>query len=62
LDSDKHFDAKATALVRATQNVLGFAILATFAAIGGWIGFGPGERSCSSSISLPFWQSEGATM
>ena len=55
----KNFDADAPPLVRATQNVLGFAILAAFAAIGGWVGFGPGERSFSSSISLPFWYSEG---
>ena len=45
--------------MRATQNVLGCAILAAFAAISGWIGFGPGEREFSSSVSLPFWNSEG---
>lgn len=55
----KNFDTEAPPRVRAVQNVLGFAILASFAAIGGWIGFGPGERAFSSSISLPFWHSEG---
>jgi len=55
----KNFDAEASPRVRAIQSVLGFAILAGFAAIGGWIGFGPGEREFSSSISLPFWNSEG---
>jgi hypothetical protein len=55
----KNFDAEAPPRVRAVQNLLGFVILAGFAAIGGWIGFGPGEREFSSSISLPFWYSEG---
>jgi len=55
----KNFEAEAVPLVRTIQNVLGFAILAAFAAIGGWIGFGPGERNFSSSISVPFWHSEG---
>jgi hypothetical protein len=55
----KNFEKDAPPFVRATQHVLGFAILASFAAIGGWIGFGPGERNFSSSISLPFWEGEG---
>jgi hypothetical protein len=55
----KNFDAEAPPLVRAIQSVLGFAILAAFASIAGWIGFGPGEREFSSSVSLPFWSSEG---
>jgi len=55
----KNFDTAAPPRVRALQNALGFAMLAGFAAIAGWIGFGPGEREFSSSISLPFWYSEG---
>ncbi len=55
----KNFDAEAPPRVRAVQNMLGFTILASFAAIAGWVGFGPGERSFSSSISLPFWESQG---
>jgi hypothetical protein len=41
------------------QNILGLVICAIFAAISGWIAFGPGERQFSSSISLPFYTSEG---
>lgn len=39
--------------------VLALAILASFAAIGAWIGFAPGHREFSTSISLPFWNSDG---
>ena len=59
LGGGKHFDTKAPPAVRALQTVLGVAILATFAAIGGWVGFGAGERNFSSLISLPFWESNG---
>jgi hypothetical protein len=59
LGGGEHFETRATPAVRRVQNVLGFAILASFAAIAGWIGFGEGERNFSSSISLPFWESEG---
>lgn len=55
----KNFETEASPRVRAIQNVLGFALLATFAAIGGWIGFGPGERNFSFSISLPFGENQG---
>ena len=36
------------------QDVLGFAICALFAAIFGWIAFGPGERQFSVTVDLPF--------
>jgi hypothetical protein len=55
----EHFETRATPAVRRVQNIFGFTILATFAAIGGWIAVGEGERNFSSSISLPFWESEG---
>lgn len=55
----EHFETRASPAARRMQNVLGFTMLVMFAAISGWIAFGEGERNFSSSISLPFWQSEG---
>ncbi len=53
------FEARATPGVYRVQQLLGFTICALFAAIAGWVAFGPGEREFTSSISLPFWQSKG---
>ena len=55
----KDFDTAASPLAYTTQQLLGFSICALFAAIGGWIAFGSGERNFSTSIDLPFWQSGG---
>jgi hypothetical protein len=41
------------------QDVLGFAVCALFAAIFGWIAFGPGERQFSMTVDLPFTHSRG---
>jgi len=41
------------------QTLLGVAICAAFAAIAGWIAFGPGERQFASTISLPFYAHSG---
>jgi hypothetical protein len=41
------------------QDVLGFLLCALFAAIFGWIAFGPGERQFSMTLDLPFSQSTG---
>jgi hypothetical protein len=43
----------------AIQNMLGVSICALFAAISGWIAFGPGERQFSTSWDLPFYSDEG---
>ena len=55
----KDFDTKASPLVYTTQQLLGFSICALFAAIGGWIALGAGERNFSMSISLPFVEQGG---
>jgi hypothetical protein len=51
------FDRAAGRLVYIAQQMLGFGICAAFAAIAGWIAFGPGERRFGQSIALPFWHS-----
>jgi hypothetical protein len=38
--------------LRATQYLIGVAILASFGTIGGWIAFGPGERAFSGSLGF----------
>jgi hypothetical protein len=57
LGGGKDFDTHAGPIVYTAQQILGFCICALFAAVGGWIAFGPGERHFTQSISLPFWQS-----
>jgi hypothetical protein len=46
------FPAGAPFWLRATQYLIGVAILASFGAIGGWIAFGPGERAFTGSAGL----------
>ena len=41
------------------QDLLGFGVCALFAAIFGWIAFGPGERQFSMTVDLPFSHSKG---
>jgi hypothetical protein len=57
LGGGKNFDQEAGPFVYIAQQLLGFSICALFAAVAGWIAFGPGERQFNQSISLPFWQS-----
>ena len=44
---------------RVLQDLMGFCVCSLFAAIFGWIAFGPGERNFSSTVDLPFWRSTG---
>jgi hypothetical protein len=44
--------AQAPFWMRAGQYLIGLAIFASFAAIGSWIAFGPGERAFSGSFGL----------
>jgi hypothetical protein len=46
------FPAGAPFWLRATQYLIGVAILASFGTIGSWIAFGPGERVFSGSLGF----------
>ena len=49
-----HADPESIHAPRWVQYFIGLGIFVSFAASFLWIGFGPGERQFSSSISLPF--------
>ncbi len=40
--------------VRVANFVLGLAIIGLMTAVAGWIGFGPGHREFTSTLTLPF--------
>lgn len=46
------------------QSILGLGIVIAMAAVFSWVGFGPGERHFSTTVSLPFgtWKPKGDTM
>jgi hypothetical protein len=46
------------------QSILGLGIVIAMAAVFSWVGFGPGERHFSTTVSLPFgtWKPSGDTI